>query len=400
VDALRISAPRRAALPLGPGKQTRWPPIVRRIPLFPMAQQGSSSVSAPPAGSAGNSAPLGSSAAAPLSGHEDKKVGGGSTPAPAAAGGQAEQEIAIDTSRLEKQGGSGSSWVPPADGHPPAAILALSGLLGGLHPAAALLSQASPAGPAPRTPQRAQRSAPREEEDGEAGGGEDGGREAKLGIHYSPQHMASVAAYGSTREQNLADYCELYHQLLDSETIRDLDVQLLRSIVLSGTREHSAEVHRDVIHGLLAVIDSSLESWNELSGDEGEDAAEDEADEPDEPEDPRDVTPEPRPAAPAPQSHPSHSQAQPAAHSHYAHAAISQPPHAHAVHGTHAARVAEAPRVSLRSQPVYATNPNPYDAPPQAPEPPRAPPRTREVIGTHYSVHTVTSRPRARPMRR
>jgi hypothetical protein len=100
---------------------------------------------------------------------------------------------------------------------------------------------------------------------GDADGGESGdeggenGEDPTVAFHKHPQRAAMCAAYGNVREQNLRDMTELYDQLLNSQDIRELDTEVLRSILLSGRRQYTTEIYEDTIHGLLVVIEATLE---------------------------------------------------------------------------------------------------------------------------------------------
>ena len=101
-----------------------------------------------------------------------------------------------------------------------------------------------------------------DEENGGASGEEDED-DATVSFHKHPQRAAMATAYGKVKEQSLRDMNELYDQLTNAQDIRDLDTEVLRSILLSGRRQYNTELYEEVIHGLLVVVESTLDRLND-----------------------------------------------------------------------------------------------------------------------------------------
>jgi hypothetical protein len=90
------------------------------------------------------------------------------------------------------------------------------------------------------------------------GGESDGEDEAVVAFHSTPQQMQMVEHYANVRDISVGDKYTLYKQLRECSDIRELNTELLRSILLNGHRKFDIEVYEDVAHGLLSIIDETL----------------------------------------------------------------------------------------------------------------------------------------------
>lgn len=96
--------------------------------------------------------------------------------------------------------------------------------------------------------------------DGSDAGGSDAGEgesvvEAEVAAyHKHPVRMRMVSEYRNARERSVRDRGALYDMLRDAEDIRDLDMDVLESILLNGREKQSQETLEDVIHSLCEII--------------------------------------------------------------------------------------------------------------------------------------------------